>query len=301
MTDVGSGALTARPSSARKPDYLKSTLHRLSNDLQRSTPTPTVWSRSEASPSPSPAQALPRLAHHSPSKEEHYATPGIRTMLMKDIARQYGFCSDDMKEQLLKLEEILRNADVLNFSEELAAFRARESGMQKENEFLRNQCDDLLKLNAEMRQRQIDSNLHGFSKKIDWLAKEFEKVRALVDGQQHLTELVAACMQDTNQMRQALSPMVNMPAVFSSTVTQMQGSLVREVRDAVEMELKPYKEQLSRIHQNTTQTITMELQLRNALDSLQRDLELSQEHVERAFDTIQESRKLGASRHLLIG
>ncbi|CAE7299612.1 unnamed protein product [Symbiodinium natans] len=164
---------------------------------------------------------------------------------------------------------------------------------------LRLHCEELLRLNAELRQRQLEVTTGTFAGKFDNLLREFGQMRGFHQTMRGLADVTAQVRKDLKELAMAVSPVSEMSSLMDVAVGKVRSSLQQDVRDIVSAEVATLREQLTRLHENSTTMVNLTLQNRkdfadhqiglssSKLDELLQLGADTQEAVHRRFEDIQ--------------
>ncbi|CAE7562064.1 unnamed protein product [Symbiodinium sp. KB8] len=210
----------------------------------------------------------------------------------------------------LKSEALVGRAKTVSAAEEAQA-PAEQSPSSESGEVdrLRLHCEELLRLNAELRQRQLEVATGAFAGKFDNLLREFGHLRSFHQTLRSLEYETAQVRKDLKELTSAVSPVSEMSSLMDVAVGKVRSSLQQDVRDIVSAEVATLREQLTRLHENSTTMVSLTLQNRKdfadhqiglsgeKLDELIELGEATRNAVQRHFDDLQA--EIQADRNLI--
>ncbi|CAK8994512.1 unnamed protein product [Durusdinium trenchii] len=135
-----------------------------------------------------------------------------------------------------------------------------------ECERLRAHCEELLRLNASMRQQQMDITVGSFSAKFDNLIREFSQMRGFHQTLRSVVETCASSRKELKDLQNVVSPISEMSSLMEQAVMKMRSSLQEDMKSIVEKEVAGLREQLARIHENSTRMVGLTLANRKDFD-----------------------------------
>lgn len=167
-----------------------------------------------------------------------------------------------------------------------------ENSPQSESECdrLRSHCEELLRLNATLRQQQLDVTVGTYSVKFDNLLREFSQLRGFQQTLRTVLEMVSQNRKDFKEVLQAVSPVSEMSQLMASALSEVKLQLQDDLRQLVQEEMASLREQLTRIHENSTRMVG--LTLANRKDFEEHRFALSSGKVDETLELSRENREL---------
>jgi len=213
---------------------------------------------------------LPRVSDGLPAvkatpRSEH-PSQVIQQGIILSLERRNAEHSEAVRGEVAKLQETLRSPDVLNFNRELSAVQDRNKSLQQENVQLRNHCQALLNINAELRQKELDNLNSSLVHQVEHLAKEMSQLKDIKTTNRQVVEMMSRFLREQDTKEKHAQPVQPQASAFDASkaveeaMANISQQLMRDVDRMVEKALTPYKEGLDRTHQNTTRLVTLLLQ-----------------------------------------
>jgi len=166
------------------------------------------------------------------------------------------------------------------------ALRSSESECAR----LRAHCEELLKLNGTLRQQQLDITVGTFSGKFDSLLREFSQLRGFNQTLRNVVDTVSQSRKDLKELHQAVSPIAEMSTLMDVALDKVRTSLRDDVRQVVEEQMASMRDQLTRLHENSTRMV--ELTLANRKDFDDHRFGLSSGELDELLEITRESKEL---------
>jgi len=161
------------------------------------------------------------------------------------------------------LEDVKAGSRRMLTEDELSLARP-DPGYPGECERLRSHCEELLRLNADLRQKQLEQG--SFAGKFDHLLREVSQMRSFNQTLRGVAETTQQCRKEVKQLHSLVPPISELSGLMEVAVGELRSSLQEEMREIVASEVASLREQLTRIHENSTRMVGLTLANRKDFD-----------------------------------
>jgi len=235
-----------------QPDFLRDTKLRLDADVKR------LGQTSGSAPAQGDTTRNIKIGHTFwPDQERSLGAVGecgkeperchLKGVLVADLERYRSAFSQELRDQLSSVQDMLVSTDVRNlaekFHEGVGEAHKREAETRNECDRLRSHLEELLRINAQLRQHELLTEL-------DKVRKHSEKLEDDADRITTGGEQIMAGITDLSIM---LQPLQNSAGLVERMIEEVgrqvgvsvMGNIVEEVRKNLATEMQPVKSMLN--------------------------------------------------------